>query len=171
MKIDRRQFLGMGLASAALGGCAPAARPVRRPVSLARLGGEIQHVVVLMMENRSYDQMLGALPGHKYAGPPAGTTVSYRGSRGVVDVPLRHGIPHDAFYPDPPHRFRAVQSQIFGRGPDAPADMGGFAQTFADANPALPMLASNVDDYMKHYARGQLPILQTLAEEYATCTH
>ena len=171
MKIDRRRFLGMGLASAALGGCAPAARPVRRPVSLARLGGEIQHVVVLMMENRSYDQMLGALPGDKYAGPPAGTTVSYRGAHGVVDVPLRHGTPHDSFYPDPPHRFRAVQSQIFGRGPGGPADMGGFAQTFADANPALPMLASNVDDYMTHYARGQLPILQTLAEEYATCTH
>jgi phospholipase C len=49
--------------------------------------------------------------------------------------------------------------------------MGGFAQTFADANPALPMLAANVDDYMTHYARGQLPILQGLAEEYGTCTH
>jgi phospholipase C len=96
MKIDRRRFLGMGLASAALGGCANSARGPRSPLSIARLGGEIQHLVVLMMENRSYDQMLGALPGRKYAGPPPHTTVSYRSEHGLVDVPLRHGRPHDA---------------------------------------------------------------------------
>src|SRR4051812_4226449 len=74
MKIDRRRFLGMGLASAALGssGCANGVR-AKEPRPVARLGGEIQHLVVLMMENRSYDQMLGALPGDKYAGPPPGT--------------------------------------------------------------------------------------------------
>ena len=174
MKIDRRRFLGMGLASATLGGCAsPGARSPRaslRPMS--RLGGEIEHLVVLMMENRSYDQMLGALPGHEYAGPPPGTKVSYRSRDDlVVDVPLRHGTPHDSFYPDPPHRFHKVQRQIFGAGPREPADMGGFAQTFADEHPLLPMLASNVEEYMTHYARGRLPILQTLAEEYGVCTH
>lgn len=171
MKIDRRRFLGMGLASAALGGCAASARAPQRPLSIARLGGEIQHLVVLMMENRSYDQMLGSLPGRKYAGPPPGTTVSYRTKRGVVEVPLRHGAPRDSFYPDPPHRFRKVQKQIFGRGADAPADMGGFAQAFVDENPFLPMIAADVEEYMTHYGRGQLPILQTLAEEYGVCTH
>lgn len=82
MKIDRRRFLGMGLASATLGGCArPGARSPRASVRpMARLGGEIEHLVVLMMENRSYDQMLGALPGHKYAGPSAG-------DEGVVPEP------------------------------------------------------------------------------------
>jgi phospholipase C len=172
MKIDRRRFLGMGLASAALGGCVSGARPPRAPLSISRLGGEIQHFVVLMMENRSYDQMLGSLPGAKYAGPPPGTKVSYRTkNEGIVDVPLRHGAPRDSFYPDPPHRFRKVEKQIFGRGPDAPADMGGFAQAFVDENPFLPMLAAGVEEYMTHYARGRLPILQTLAEEYAVCTH
>jgi phospholipase C len=137
MKIDRRGFLGMSLASATLGGCVNGATSARArsPLSIGRLGGEIQHLVVLMMENRSYDQMLGGLPGRKYAGPSAGTTVSYRGEHGPVEVPLRHGRPRDSFYPDPPHRFRKVQSQIFGRGPGAPADMGGFAQAFVDENP------------------------------------
>jgi phospholipase C len=175
MKIDRRRFLGMSLASAALAGCANGVNggypKVRSPLSVARLGGEIKHLVVLMMENRSYDQMLGALPGRKYAGPEPGTTVSYRGEHGLVDVPLRHGRPRDSFYPDPPHRFRKVQTQIFGKGPGTRADMGGFAQAFVDENPFLPMLAANVEEYMTHYDRGQLPILQTLAEEYATCTH
>ena len=172
MKIDRRRFLGMGLASMGLAsaGCANGAR-AKEPRSVARLGGEIQHLVVLMMENRSYDQMLGALPGDEYAGPPPGTTVTYRTEHGAVNVPLRHGAPRDSFYPDPPHRFRKVQSQIFGRGPSAPPDMSGFAQAFVDEHPFLPMLAADVQDYMTHYERGQLPILQTLAEGYAVCTH
>jgi len=174
MKIDRRRFLGMSLASAALGGCAnggASARAARSPLSVARLGGEIQHLVVLMMENRSYDQMLGGLPGRKYAGPPQDTTATYRHGDGIVEVPLRYGTPRDSFYPDPPHRFRKVQTQIFGRGPETRADMGGFAQAFVEENPLLPMLAADVQEYMTHYARGQLPILQTLAEEYAVCTH
>lgn len=170
MKVDRRRFLEMGLASAALAGCAMRS-PARVPRSLARLGGEIEHLVVLMMENRSYDQMLGGLRGDAYAGPPPGTTLSYAGPRGAVDVPVRYGTPRDSFYPDPPHRFAKVQEQIHGRGANAPADMGGFAQVFANEHALLPMLASGVEDYLTHYARGQLPILQTLAEEYAVCTH
>jgi hypothetical protein len=88
MKIDRRRFLGISLASATLGGCvngAASARGARSPLSVAHLGGEIQHLVVLMMENRSYDQMLGGLPGRKYAGPPPDTTVSYESKGSVVD--------------------------------------------------------------------------------------
>ena len=61
-------------------------------------------------------------------------------------MPLRHGTPRDSFYPDPPHRFRKVQSQIFGRGPNAPPDMSGFAQAFVDENPLLPMRAEHRRD-------------------------
>jgi phospholipase C len=151
MKIDRRGFLGMSLASATLGGCVNGATSARArsPLSIGRLGGEIQHLVVLMMENRSYDQILGGLPGRKYAGPSAGTTVSYRGEHGPVEVPLRHGRPRDSFYPDPPHRFRKVQSQIFGRGPGAPADMGGFAQAFVDENPTTRAESSRTRAFAK----------------------
>jgi phospholipase C len=77
MKIDRRGFLGLGLASATLGGCATGPRYPRPLRPISRLGGEIRHLVVLMMENRSYDQMLGGLPGPEYAGPPPGAKVSY----------------------------------------------------------------------------------------------
>src|SRR5829696_10421365 len=71
-RIRRRRFLELGAAAAALGGCGVDERRVRFP-SVSKLGGEIRHFVVLMMENRSYDQMLGALPGHRYAGAPRGT--------------------------------------------------------------------------------------------------
>src|SRR5262245_27133046 len=98
------------------------------------LRGGIRHCVVLMMENRPYDQMLGSLPGHKSAGPPTGTMLSYAASDGErASVPVRHGTPQDCFYPDPPHRFAKVQRQIYGSGTNAPADMSGFAQVFSDA--------------------------------------
>src|SRR5687767_15890509 len=80
-RYPRRKFLEMGIASATLAGSgagAGCAMPPRGPLPPnAKLGGSIEHFVVLMMENRSYDQMLGALPGEKYAGPPDGTILTY----------------------------------------------------------------------------------------------
>jgi phospholipase C len=165
IKLPRRRFLELGAASAsvALAGCGS---PPRGPLPPdAKLSGRIEHFVVLMMENRSYDQMLGALPGEKYAGPPKDTVLSYRNHEGsTVAVPLRYGAPRDSFYPDPPHRFSKVAKQITG-------NMGGFAQVFVDEHPVAPPLAASVEEYATHYADGQLPILQTLAREYGVCTH
>ena len=76
MKLSRRKVLEAGVASAALAGCA---YPRRGPLPPdAKLRGRIEHLVVLMMENRSYDQMLGALPGAQYDGAREGTLLSYR---------------------------------------------------------------------------------------------
>jgi phospholipase C len=170
-RIRRRRFLEMTAAAAAMGGCAINEQRVRFP-SVSLLGGAIRHLVVLMMENRSYDQMLGALPGWKYAGPPSGTSLRYRTEDGVsTAVPLVHGTPRDCFYPDPPHQFPKVTRQIYGSGPSAPADMSGFAQAFAEENPLLPPAAASVQEYLTHYADGKLPVLQTLAREYGVCTH
>ena len=161
----------MGAAAAAITGCGIDERRVRFP-QVSMLGGVIRHFVVLMMENRSYDQMLGSLPGRKYAGPPSGTTLRYTTPEGLeAAVPVAHGTPRDCFYPDPPHRFAKVQKQIYGKGPDAPADMSGFAQVFAEERPIVPAAAASVQDYATHYADGKLPVLQTLAKEYGVCTH
>jgi phospholipase C len=163
MKLPRRKFLEASVASAALAGCGYAPRGPLPPD--AKLKGRIEHFVVLMMENRSYDQMLGALPGEKYAGAPEGTPLAYRDARGVErSVALRHGVPRDSFYPDPPHRHPKVLRQIEN-------DMGGFAQVFAEEHALAPPLAASVAEYATHYADGQLPILQTLAREYGVCTH
>src|SRR5262245_10034820 len=120
-QFPRRRFLQMGAAAAAMSGCGIDERRARFP-SVSKLRGEIQHFVVLMMENRSYDEMLGSLPGHRYAGLPSGTMLRYTTTSGErVSVPVRHGTPADCFYPDPPHRFAKVQHQIYGSGPHAPA--------------------------------------------------
>jgi phospholipase C len=162
MKLPRRKFLEAGVASAALAGCGYARRGPLPPD--ANLRGRIEHFVVLMMENRSYDQMLGALPGAQYDGAPEGTLLSYRDARGEPrSVPLRYGLPRDSFYPDPPHRYPKVLRQIEG-------DMGGFAQVFSEEHALAPPLAASVAEYATCYADGQLPILQTLAREYGVCT-
>src|SRR5262245_59771573 len=165
-RIGRRRFLEMGAAAAAVSGCGIDERRARFP-SVSLLRGEIRHFVVLMMENRSYDEMLGSLPGDKYAGPPKGTTLRYTASDGERgSVPVVHGTPLDCFFPDPPHRFAKVARQIYGSGLDAPADMGGFAQAFSDERPIYGQPAASVADYATHYGDGKLPILQTLAKEY-----
>src|SRR6185295_15596124 len=141
MKLPRRKFLG--LAGATLAGCAYPARGPLPPN--AKLDGRIEHFVVLMMENRSYDQMLGAIAG----GPPDDTVLTYVDANGAPRaVPLRYGVPRDSFYPDPPHRFPKVARQIAG-------DMGGFAQVFAEEHAIAKPLAASVEDYATFYADGQ----------------
>src|SRR5262245_26094093 len=170
-RIGRRRFLEMGAAAAAVSGCGIDERRVRFP-SVSLLRGTIRHFVVLMMENRSYDEMLGALPGEKYAGPPPGTSLAYRAADGQThSVPLVLGTPRNCFYPDPPHQSGKAKRQIYGSGPDAPADMSGFAQTFSEERPIVGAAAASVEEYLTHYADGKLPVLQTLAKEYGVCTH
>ena len=65
MPIPRRRFLGLGAAAAAaaLTGCGARVAAGPRPpgVPFEAFDGKIEHFIVLMLENRSYDQMLGAL--------------------------------------------------------------------------------------------------------------
>jgi phospholipase C len=175
MSIPRRRFLELGAAAAATAvtGCAsshtvPAARAPRAP--FAAFDGKIEHLIVLMLENRSYDQMLGALPGDEYAGVPRGTRLAYRTHDGAPSwVSIEHGAPPDCFSPDPGHRFNAVHAQIYGAGPNRPADMCGFAQRFVSDHPRASR--AQMEHYATLYGEGHLPVLQRLALEYGVCTH
>ncbi|MFO0738802.1 MAG: alkaline phosphatase family protein [Labilithrix sp.] len=177
-RYPRRRFLELGVAAAAAAAASAEALVACAPPRVAqiphveKLSGKVQHFVVLMMENRSHDQMLGAIA----AGPPPGTVLRHRGG----EVPLRFGIPRDQFYPDPPHRLAKVQQQIYGvadssgsghgHGHGLVATMGGFGQVFMDEKPIVPEVAATLEDYATCYADGSLPILQTLAKEYGVCT-
>jgi phospholipase C len=169
--MDRRKFLQVGAASAATAvvGCGGlAATP--GPRAPRTLGGKIEHLIVLMMENRSYDQMLGALSGPEHDGVIEPTGLPYDDSDGWRrSVSLRYGTPPDQFYPDPPHNFSAVAAQIHGLGADGPADMGGFARRFVEDHPSVG--PRQIRDYATLYADGRLPILQGLAREYGVCSH
>ena len=68
--MNRRQFLGTvaaaGAAGAVLSGCSPAARTLHDVTTVKPAGsdlGAIEHVVMLMQENRSFDHYFGTYPG------------------------------------------------------------------------------------------------------------
>ena len=128
----------------------------------------IKHIVVLMMENRSFDHMLGLLMNE---------IPDLRGVRGgdwtnVDDKgnvhPLTDGAAYQGqFRVDPPHDFWSVHQQIYAH-PGQPAtrppqpDMRGFAATYARAG-------GNPANVMKCFSPEQLPTIRALAKNYLVC--
>ena len=127
----------------------------------------IKHIVVLMMENRSFDHMLGLLmkeiPDLRGVRTGDWTNVDDKGNV--------HPLTDDAEYQgqlrvDPPHDFGSMLQQIYGRpGPQPPRptpDMQGFAVTYerAGGNPA---------HIMKCFRPERLPTLRALARNYLVC--
>jgi len=135
------------------------------------MAATFQHLVVLMLENRSFDHMLGFLKSPAYAieglngdesnpGPNPGdppVTVS-RDARTVNDL-----------NPDPGHGFVNANIQIFGNAAGRPGGplMQGFVQDYA----LVSNHASHGASIMKCFTEQTLPVLSTLAKQYAVCDH
>jgi phospholipase C len=90
----------------------------------------LQHLVVLMMENRSFDHMLGSL---KAVDPRIDGLTGNEdnpdttGQRVKVQAKAQYQSQLD---PDPDHHFPAVNKQIFNGG--AQPMMEGFIQSYFD---------------------------------------
>jgi phospholipase C len=129
----------------------------------------IDHVVVLMLENRSFDHMLGFLKSPDY--PVDGLTgdETNPSSDGGPDVRVsRDAAAAGDLNPDPSHDFDAVSEQLFGtRTPLAGAvpAMQGFVRNYA-ASDASHRHGTSI---MKCFAASNLPVLSTLAKQYAVC--
>lgn len=142
---------------------------------------KIQRFVVLMMENRSFDHLLGylktvnpavqGLTGNEYANFPNPAT--------RVPPAWPASSTADFTMPfDPPHEFVDVQKQLYGPAPDdtatapkanprvTPAPMSGFLycgnQVAAGAK--VPDQAFRV---MECFGPGQVPCIMSLAQEFA----
>lgn len=130
-------------------------------------------IVVIMMENRSYDHLLGDLmnarPGPKpdfpYDGAP--NTATNPGVGGFHEVPLVHTRDlrlGTAIPVSPRHSFNPVQFQI-GDGTEAgrgSGDMAGFARDLYHKSDS-PQLAMTV------YGAAELPVHYKLADDFVTC--
>jgi phospholipase C len=130
-----------------------------------------KHIVVLMMENRSFDHMLGYLKAADY--PIEGlngdeTNPSADGSRAIRVSPDARSI--NDLNPDPAHEFPDINWQIFSNadGTDTgQAKMQGFVQNYAtDSGNAVQ--GGNI---MKCFHAASLPVLSTLAIQYAVCDY
>lgn len=154
--VDRRGFLKGSAALAAgatfgggtlLGGCAPAGAP--SPVTPYGPAGEvgIDHFVVVMMENRSVDHLLGWLPG--LDGKQAGLTFTDR-----------NGVAHQTHhlteyvtcgYQDPDHSYTGGRVEYNGGACD------GFLRTSTDTFP------------IGYYEGADLPFMGNAAPAWTVC--
>ncbi|PKI57770.1 hypothetical protein CRG98_021837 [Punica granatum] len=126
--------------------------------------GPIKTVVVLVMENRSFDHMLGWM---KKLNP------EINGVDGSESNPLNATDPNSSriFFkdgsqyvdPDPGHSFQAIREQIFGSNNTSadPPPMNGFAQQ------ALSMSTDMVQDVMKGFDPSMVAVYRTLVSEFA----
>jgi phospholipase C len=122
----------------------------------------VEHVVVLMMENHSFDQMLGGLsgtiPGLDGVDPknPKSNPDCPDTSKSVIQAPT----PETSIGLDPAHEFDDVQRQMVGNN-------SGFVKDFVMAHPNCK--DEDKQMIMAYYADGTLPVLHTLAKNFAVC--
>src|SRR5262245_39893791 len=122
----------------------------------AKMLAEIETIVVVMMENRSFDHYLGSLkrdPKYAAAGSVDGLT-------GAENNPAPNGTPISIFnlqnftVADPPHGWDAAHAQ-FNAGKN-----DGVVKAHAGATQ---------NEVMGFHDRAQLPFLYWLADNYTVC--
>lgn len=149
----------------------------------------IDHVVVLMLENRSFDNLLGWIytredpPGHIVS--PRQPPLPFQGLDGAdfcnptsfangEMVRAQRGTRSMLTpTPDPNEKFKHMNQQIFGAnvsGPNwlppegAPATMNGFLVDYAEAKHSSPSIAPQI---METYSPEQVTALSALAGSFA----
>ena len=95
----------------------------------------LKHIVVLMMENRSFDHMLGSLKAVNSAIDGLEGNEENPDSTGVPVTVAPNAAYQSQLDPDPDHHFPAVDTQIFrgvttAQNPNRQANMQGFVQSY-----------------------------------------
>jgi phospholipase C len=126
---------------------------------------DIKHVVVLMLENRSFDSMLGRLyPGRMdFDGLSEKETNIWNGqSVPVWASPLMTPDVACIPTPDPNELFADMTDQIFGAGshPPSPATMSGFAVNY------MKTATNDPRNVMHGFTPDQVPIISQLAKSF-----
>jgi len=141
----------------------------------------IDHFVVLMLENRSFDNLFGWL--YTPAEKPGFNGLSGRESNPGPDGPIRVWPTPDNPQPpagalarlscmpnpDPGEKFEQINQQLFGlhepgQAPAGPATMSGFAASYSTDD-----VRGRAQDIMHCFQNGELPALHQLARNYAVC--
>lgn len=137
----------------------------------------IDHFIVMMLENRSFDHVLGFMrtPGYPIDGLQGDESNAANPNDAASP---RYTVTRDAAYSDPPldpgHSFNpAAVTQMFGLSktarqeltwfPDMPPANNGYVYDYQQR------VLGNPADIMKCFAPERLPVLTTLAREFAVC--
>jgi phospholipase C len=155
MSVNRRDFLrkAAGASAAALATTLAEAKaqiePVRALLPAPESSG-IEHVVVVMMENRSFDHLLGWMPNAN--GRQAG--LSYADSSGKLHSTARLNYFVGCSHPDPDHSYAGGRSEVNGGA------MNGWLKT-----------STNDSFSIGYYEEADLPLFGTLATNFTTCSN
>lgn len=153
MRIDRRGFV-RGIISAygaAMAGCAAKAQDIlSQPPNLSSLPAPdqsgIEHIIVVMMENRSFDHLLGWMPNAN-----GRQDMSFADARGAIHPTYRLTSLTGCGHPDPDHSYPAARSE-YDNG-----KMDGWLRTTTN------------DIYcIGYYAEQDFPFFSALARNYTT---
>lgn len=142
----------------------------------------IGHIVVLMLENRAFDHMLGFLPR-------TGALKDYEGLTGTEFNLLDPSNPSSKKFTvgqnapykithgwGPGHSFDAanVQSAANKAGPGHPAAMNGFVASYHNELIADTIAApsdADIQVVMESFTPALMPTISTLAQEFVLCDH
>ncbi|MBL7255442.1 phosphocholine-specific phospholipase C [Paractinoplanes lichenicola] len=159
-EFDRRTFLQM-LGVPAVATATPASLDKALAIPAAHRTGsieDVEHVIILMQENRSFDHYFGALRGVRgFADPhpvrlPSGRSVWHQPNGTGELLPFRPEVPDvgDMFLPDPPHGWNDTHDAFNGGRYDRWVPNKGV-QT------------------MTHHVRADLPYAYALADAFTIC--
>lgn len=157
MSVNRRDFLrsvasvsGAALAATTVAQSQSQNQPQTQPLDAVLPSPElsgIEHVVVVMMENRSFDHLLGWMPNAN--GRQSGLT--YLDSSGVAHPTYRLTDYVGCAHPDPDHSYAGGRSEYDG------GKMDGWLRT-----------STNDTFAIGYYQEEDLPLFSTLARNYTT---
>ncbi|SRR5579862_300596 len=156
-----------------------------------RTRSPVEHIIVLMLENRAFDHMLGFLPRAGHLSQLEGLTGrEYNRINPFDPASQKYFVQDGALYEfygntlseGPPHTLAAANMQLTGRtqepGADNPAGNCGFVKAFVESLKAASSDPStfyaspdDIKPVMQCFAPEQLPALRTLAEEFMLCDH
>lgn len=125
----------------------------------------LKHIVVLMMENRSFDHMLGSLKAVDSRIDGITDQMSNPDTTGASVKPQQLAEFQGQLNPDPDHHFPAVDLQIFD-GDTSPArlpTMQGFVKSYFNQRRDV----AHSQKIMYYFKKDDLPVLTTLALEFA----
>ena len=126
----------------------------------------LKHIVVLMMENRSFDHMLGALMAQDNRIDGLDGT-QWNPDSTDAHITVQPLAEYQAqLQPDPDHHFPGVDLQIFGDAPPGPgrvANMQGFIKSYYQQQQNV----AHSHNIMYYFAPDKLPVITRLAKQFA----
>lgn len=136
----------------------------------------IKRIVVVMMENRSFDNLLG------YLSLPPSSRTDVQGLGRAADWQERYASvyqghryrpflltdPYQPIEADPPHERDPIALQM-GQPANGVFPMNGFVANYANASGATPPTPDSKPPVMGYYSAEQAPVTHFFADNFAIC--